>query len=46
MPSPLSSSIACAGRRAMKIQKMTRQITVIKIRLPKDFIGAASFFMV
>jgi hypothetical protein len=25
---------ACAGRNAMKIQKMTTQIVVIKMRLP------------
>jgi len=37
---------AFAGRSAMKIQKMTTQMIVIRIRLPKDFIGAGSFFMV
>jgi hypothetical protein len=36
---------AAAGRIAMKIQKMTTQIVVIRIRLPKDFIGLERIFV-
>jgi hypothetical protein len=34
---------ACAGRSAMKTQKMTMQITVIKMMLPKVFITNVSY---
>src|SRR5262245_23193289 len=31
------TAAACAGRSAMNIQKMTMQISAIRMRLPKDF---------
>jgi len=35
---------AFAGRSAMKIQKMTRQISVMRMRLPRDFSGVKRIF--